>query len=433
MRRSLLWVFGADEPADALALPLGFAPERELLADARCRFPSPSADVARRHRRAPVSCPATTRAAWLAVNNRAFVDDPDQGGWTSERCAGRDAEPWFDPDRASCSPRRRGARGVLLDEGPPAGAAAPSRRARRDLRDRRRPRASGYRARARARRSPGSTRCTTSGADVGMLFVDAREPPAVGALPSRSASTTVRIDRGVRAPRAMSSSTPLRGRLATDVAALLAEWGEPGYRADQVWDALYAPAHAARGRDQPAEGAARPARPTRCRSRSRRSRSQRTPRRRLTTKWLWAAGDDGAQVETVLMRSPTTSDGVRVVAGRLCDGVHVLRDGSSRLRPPPRTPARSSSRSCAPQHGVAAARHERRVHGHGRAPRELRRGLGVRRAAAPRPRDLGAPHHRQHRRRRPRDAPARDRGAAGHARGLAARSRRRAARDSSCR
>ena len=65
----------------------------------------------------------------------------------------------------------------------------------------------------------------------------------------------------------MSSST----RYAVDrdvVAALLAEWGEPRYRADQVWDALYRTMTPLEIRDSTAEAAARRARrraPTRAR------------------------------------------------------------------------------------------------------------------------------------------------------------------------
>src|SRR5207342_777620 len=84
--------------------------------------------------------------------------------------------------------------------------------------------------------------------------------------------------------------------------ALLTDWSEPRYRADQVWDALY-------GQQIPLEDAT--ALPRTLRERltdalplALDAVTELTAHDDMTSKWLWACTRDGAQIETVLMRYP---------------------------------------------------------------------------------------------------------------------------------
>jgi 23S rRNA (adenine2503-C2)-methyltransferase len=87
-----------------------------------------------------------------------------------------------------------------------------------------------------------------------------------------------------------------------EIAALLAEWGEPRDRARQVWEGLYQRrAELEELTDLPlalrsrlSEALPLALEPLQCSSADDGE----------TTKWLWAAGNDGASIETVLMRYP---------------------------------------------------------------------------------------------------------------------------------
>jgi mycothiol synthase len=94
--RVVLWVNGADADLAARLTAAGFRWFSEQL---QMRVPLPPAESPKW----PVGIearafvPGQDDADWLRVNNRAFADHPDQGGWSDETLAKRMAEPWFDP------------------------------------------------------------------------------------------------------------------------------------------------------------------------------------------------------------------------------------------------------------------------------------------------------------------------------------------------
>jgi mycothiol synthase len=93
-----LWVMKATPGDDTTAHELGFEPERDLV-QMRVPLPLPPETVAGAR---PVSTrpfePGRDDAAWLAVNNAAFADHPEQGGWTLDELHEHMAFDWFDPD-----------------------------------------------------------------------------------------------------------------------------------------------------------------------------------------------------------------------------------------------------------------------------------------------------------------------------------------------
>ena len=93
-----LWVPRATAADEALATAHGFELERELI-QMRCPLPRPTGLVPRG---TPVQTrpfrPGVDEEAWVAVNNRAFGDHPEQGHWDLATVLEREQEPWFDPE-----------------------------------------------------------------------------------------------------------------------------------------------------------------------------------------------------------------------------------------------------------------------------------------------------------------------------------------------
>ena len=91
------WVSSATAEHDALAKNLGLKFGRTLL-QMQVSLPLPenllvaTKEVSTQSFRVGVD-----DDAWLSVNNRAFSDHPEQGGWTKQLLHSRISEKWFDP------------------------------------------------------------------------------------------------------------------------------------------------------------------------------------------------------------------------------------------------------------------------------------------------------------------------------------------------
>jgi len=125
--RLTCWILGATEADDTTFAGAGFRPTRTLL---EMRAPLPVAAVARRPAGIEVRSfePGRDEAAWLLVNNRAFAEHQDQGGWNEVTLRGRMSEPWFDPELFFLAFDREGLAGfnwmkqhVALEPDPPLG------------------------------------------------------------------------------------------------------------------------------------------------------------------------------------------------------------------------------------------------------------------------------------------------------------------------
>jgi mycothiol synthase len=92
----VLWVFEPGQGDDESAARAGFRHQRDLLQE---RVPLPLGEEPAWSPGVEVRSfiPGQDDDVWLAVNNRAFADHPEQGGWVEATLERRMAEPWFDP------------------------------------------------------------------------------------------------------------------------------------------------------------------------------------------------------------------------------------------------------------------------------------------------------------------------------------------------
>ena len=90
------WLPGTIGPVETALAELGFRIDRRQY---QMRVPLPRPDVIRIPDGVELRpfLPGTDDAAWLRVNNRAFENHPDQGGWVESVLGRRMAEAWFDP------------------------------------------------------------------------------------------------------------------------------------------------------------------------------------------------------------------------------------------------------------------------------------------------------------------------------------------------
>jgi mycothiol synthase len=91
------WAHGTLEPARATASALGLLPVRELAQMRRALAETPVISGPPPGVQIRTYAGASDDAELLRVNNAAFAQHPEQGGWTEVELAERRNEPWFDP------------------------------------------------------------------------------------------------------------------------------------------------------------------------------------------------------------------------------------------------------------------------------------------------------------------------------------------------
>jgi mycothiol synthase len=96
--RLRLWAHGEQSGAAPLAASLGFRRSRTLFQMRRSLYAALPDPVWPDGVRLRSFLPGLDDEEWVALNARAFVDLPDQGGWTLHDLHVRMREPWFDPE-----------------------------------------------------------------------------------------------------------------------------------------------------------------------------------------------------------------------------------------------------------------------------------------------------------------------------------------------
>jgi mycothiol synthase len=93
---AVVWRFDPEPADDAAFAANGFVAQRDLY---QMRVPLPLDQTARFADGIEVRTfePGRDEDAWLVVNNAAFGNHPEQGGWVRSTLERRMAEPWFDP------------------------------------------------------------------------------------------------------------------------------------------------------------------------------------------------------------------------------------------------------------------------------------------------------------------------------------------------
>ena len=96
--RLRLWAHGSHPAASALAERLGFRRGRALWQMRRSLYAAVPAPTLPDGVTVRTFVPGQDEDAWVALNNAAFAEHPEQGGWTVEDLRVREKEPWFDPE-----------------------------------------------------------------------------------------------------------------------------------------------------------------------------------------------------------------------------------------------------------------------------------------------------------------------------------------------